>query len=313
MKLHHLRNLVAVADANSIRGAARAQGLAQPSITRGLRDLEKELGVPLLERHGKGVSLNEYGHSFVVRARSILQDVERGRQEIAQLKGERIGKVSVGLSSAVFLSLVPEVYRAFRLSFPDAMVNLTEGLFPAMEPRLKDGSLDFYIGPRPIGEVDKSFSVQLLFRNRRVVVCRKGHPLAGKTSLRDLIEAQWMMTGVRQPVEVEFEEQFAAHNLPAPKAITQTLTTLPIVALLTATDALAFLPQQWITSDIFKGTLQEIPVKEALDGPDIVLVKRNTLPLTPIAETMVTLFERAAGTPYKRSAAVKRAVKPAIR
>ena len=108
------------------------------------------------------------------------------------------------------------------------MVNLTEGLFPAMEPQLKDGSLDFYIGPRPIGEMDKSFSVQLLFRNRRVVVCRKDHPLAGKTSLRDLIDAQWMMTGVRQPVEVEFEEQFAAHKLPAPKAITQTLTTLPI-------------------------------------------------------------------------------------
>lgn len=294
MKLHHLRNLVAVADANSIRGAARAQGLAQPSITRGLRDLEKELGVPLLERHGKGVSLNEYGRSFVVRARSILQDVERGRQEIAQLKGERIGKVSAGLSSAVFLSLVPEVYKAFRQSFPDAMVNLMEGLFPAMEPHLKDGSLDFYIGPRPIGEMDKSFSVQLLFRNQRVVVCRKGHPLADKTSLRDLIDAQWMMTGVRQPVEVEFEEQFAAHHLRAPKAITQTLTTLPIVALLTSTDALAFLPHQWITSDIFKGKLQEIPVKEALDGPDIVLVKRNTLPLTPIAETMVTLFERAA-------------------
>ena len=104
MKLHHLRNLVAVADANSIRGAARAQGLAQPAITRGLRDLEKELGVPLLERHGKGVSLNAYGESFVVRARSVLRDVERGREEIAQLKGGADmgrGRVNAGLSSAV--------------------------------------------------------------------------------------------------------------------------------------------------------------------------------------------------------------------
>lgn len=311
MKLHHLRNLVAVADANSIRGAARAQGMAQPSITRGLRDLEKELGVPLLERHGKGVSLNEYGRSFVVRARSVLQDVERGRQEIAQLKGERTGRVRAGLSSAVFLSLVPEVYRAFRKAYPDAMVNLTEGLFPALESQLKDGSLDFYIGPRPIGELDKSFSVQLLFRNRRVVVGRKGHPLGAARSLRDLVDAQWIMTGVRQPVEVEFEEQFAAHHLPAPKSVTQTLTTLPIIALLTSTDALAFLPQQWITSDLFKGSLQEIPVQEALDGPDIVLVKRNTLPLTPIAEELATLFERAAGAPYRRGPGRKRNLQPA--
>lgn len=298
MKLHQLRNLVAVADASSIRAAARAQGLAQPAITRGLRDLEKELGVPLLERHGKGVSLSVYGQAFVVRARSILQDVERGRQEIEQLKGGGGGRVSAGLSSAVFLSLVPEVYASFRRSFPEAHLSLTEGLFPALEPQLKNGSLDFYVGPRPLGELDSSYALQLLFRNKRVVVCRQGHPLAHVRSLRGLVGAEWIMTGLRQPVEIEFEEQFAAHGLPAPKSVTETLTTLPVVALLTSTDCLAFLPQQWVSSKIFKGSLQEIPVAEALDGPDIVLVRRSALPLTPLAEKLATLFERASGKPF---------------
>ncbi|MES2363102.1 MAG: LysR substrate-binding domain-containing protein [Pseudomonadota bacterium] len=299
MKLHHLRNLVAVADAGSIRGAARVQGLAQPAITRGLRDLEKELGVPLLERHGKGVSLNLYGQSFVVRARSVLQDVERGRQEIEQLRGKGEGKVSVGLSSAVFLSLVPDVYQAFRQSFPDARLSLAEGLFPALEPQLKNGSLDFYVGPRPTGELDKFYTLQLLFRNQRVVVGRKGHPLAHARSLRELIDAEWIMTGVRQPVEIEFEEQFSAHGLPAPRSVTETLTTLPIVALLTSSDALAFLPQQWISSQIFRDSLQEIQVGEALDGPDIVLIRRSAMPLTPLAEKLAVLLERASGTPFK--------------
>ena len=299
MKLHQLRNLVAIADANSIRGAARAQGLAQPAITRGLRDLEKELGVPLLERHGKGISLNVYGQSFVVRARSILQDVERGRQEIEQLKGGDKGKVNTGLSSAVFLSMLPEVYPSFRKRFPDAHLNLIEGLFPALEPQLKNGSLDFYVGPRPLGELDNAYTLQPLFRNKRVVVCRQGHPLAQSRSLGELIGAEWIMTGLSQPVEIEFEAQFAAHGLPVPKSVTQTLTTLPVVALLTSTDALAFLPQQWISSKLFKGCLQEIAVTETLDGPDIVLVRRNALPLTPLAEHLATLFERAAGRPFQ--------------
>lgn len=301
MKLHHLRNLVAVADANSIRGAARAQGLAQPAITRGLRELEKELGVPLLERHSKGASLNQYGVTFVVRARQILQDVERGRQEIAQLRGEGVGKVSVGLSSAVFLSLLPEAYPLFRKSYPDVCLNLTEGLFPAMEPQLKNGSLDFYIGPKPVGDLDASYSMQLLFRNKRVVVCRQGHPLAKARSLSELIDAQWIMTSLREPVEIEFEEQFSVHDLPPPKAVTQTLTTLPIVALLTSTDALAFLPQQWVTSLLFKDLLQAIPVQEALAGPDIVLIRRSSLPLTPLAEEFAALFERAARAMASRS------------
>jgi LysR family transcriptional regulator, regulator of abg operon len=303
MKLHQLRNLVAVADANSIRGAARAQGLAQPAITRGLRELEKELGVPLLERHGKGISLNVYGQSFVVRARSVLRDMERGREEIEQLKGQGLGKVSAGLSSAVFLSLLPRVYPLFRKSFPDAQLSLTEGLFPALETQLKNGTLDFYVGPRPLGELDKSYALQLLFKNRRAVVCRHGHPLAGVRSLRDLIDAEWVMTGLTQPVEVEFEEQFSVHGLPAPRSVTQTLTTLPVVALLTSTDALAFLPQQWVSSPIFKDFLQEIRVTEALAGPDIVLVRRNALPLTPLAEKLATLFERASGTPYESTTA----------
>jgi LysR family transcriptional regulator, regulator of abg operon len=303
MKLHQLRNLVAVADANSIRGAARAQGLAQPAITRGLRELEKELGVPLLERHGKGISLNVYGQSFVVRARSVLRDMERGREEIEQLKGQGLGKVSAGLSSAVFLSLLPRVYPLFRKSFPDAQLSLTEGLFPALETQLKNGTLDFYVGPRPLGELDKSYALQLLFKNRRAVVCRHGHPLAGVRSLRDLIDAEWVMTGLTQPVEVEFEEQFSVHGLPAPRSVTQTLTTLPVVALLTSTDALAFLPQQWVSSPIFKDFLQEIRVTEALAGPDIVLVRRNALPLTPLAEKLAILFERASGTPYESATA----------
>jgi DNA-binding transcriptional LysR family regulator len=297
MKLHHLRNLVAVADATSIRGAARAQGLAQPAITRGLRDLEKELGVPLLERHGKGVSLTLYGQSFVVRARAMLHDMERGRQEIEQLKGKGTGKVSAGLSSAVFLSLVPGVYKAFRKSYPDALLSLTEGLFPALEPQLKNGSLDFYIGPRPLGELDKGYELQLLFRNTRVVVCRQGHPLAQAHSLRELMAADWIMTGLSLPIEIEFEAQFSVHALPAPKSVTQMLTTLPLVALLSETDALAFLPQQWVSSKIFKSTLQSIPVHEALDGPDIVLIKRSALPLTPLADSLGTLFERASGKP----------------
>ncbi len=151
--------------------------------------------------------------------------------------------------------------------------------------------------------MDKTYALQLLFRNKRVVVCREGHPLAQARSLRELIDAQWIMTGVRQPVEIEFEEQFAVHGMQAPKAVTQTLTTLPIVALLTSTDALAFLPQQWMSSEIFKGSLREIRVTEALAGPDIVLVRRAALPLTPLAEKLATLFERAAGKPFQGIAA----------
>jgi LysR family transcriptional regulator of abg operon len=298
MKLHYLRNLVAIADTGGIRAASRQLGLAQPALTRSIRDLENDLGAPLLERHGKGVVLTTYGKAFVVRARSILLDLQRGQDEIDHMKGRDGGRVSLGVSSAALLSLVPESYLAFRKSHADTRVKLVEGLFPALEPQLKNGELDFYVGPRPTGSVDKSFSVDLLFKNQRVVVGRVGHPLAQAISLRDLLGADWLMTGLREPVEQEFEEQFAAHGLPSPKALTQAFTMLPIVTLLSLTDALAFLPQQWVNTPLLKPTLQAIPVRETLAGPDIVMIKRAGLPLTPLAEELANLFQRAAGTPF---------------
>ena len=66
----------------------------------------------------------------------------------------------------------PIVYPAFRKSFPDALLSLTEDLFSALEPQLENGSLNFYVSPRPVGDLEKSYSLQLLFRNNRVVVSR---------------------------------------------------------------------------------------------------------------------------------------------
>ena len=292
MKLHQLRNLVAVADADSIRGAARQLGLAQPTVTRGLRDLEAELGVPLLERHGKGVTLNAYGQIFVVRARSILHDLERGREEIDYLKTAGGGGVNVGLSSAVLLSLAPGVFKEFRKRYPKARMTISEGLFTAIEPLLRSGLIDFYIGPKPQGGLDKNYAADLLFINRRVVACRRAHPLRKSRSLRDLLDADWILTGASQVAASEYERQFTELGFPVPRAVTQTQTALPIVALLNATDAVAFLPHQWLRNPLFSTSLTEIPVQEPLNGPEIIRVMRRGVPLTPLAEQLGYLFEK---------------------
>ena len=68
MKLHQIRDLLAVADKGSLRAAARHLGLAQPSISRSIRELERELGVPLLERRARGTVLTPTGQRFAGRA-----------------------------------------------------------------------------------------------------------------------------------------------------------------------------------------------------------------------------------------------------
>jgi LysR family transcriptional regulator of abg operon len=91
MKLSQLRDVVAVSETGSLRAAGRHLGIAQPAITRSIREIEHELGVTLFERHAKGVRLTDIGRAFVRRAESVQSELRRAEEEIAQLKGRLTG------------------------------------------------------------------------------------------------------------------------------------------------------------------------------------------------------------------------------
>uniref|UniRef100_UPI003F4980FD LysR substrate-binding domain-containing protein n=1 Tax=Cupriavidus yeoncheonensis TaxID=1462994 RepID=UPI003F4980FD len=295
MKLHHLRDFVAIAETRSIRGASRRLGLTQPALTRSLRELEAELGTPLLERHARGVEPTPIGQAFLRRAHAAMEEIRRAQEEVAQLRGRQTGTVAVGLSGATWLGLVPDVFPAFRKSHPAVRLHMVEGFFPALEGRLADGTLDFYIGPRPERVDADRYSVDLLFANDRLPAGRKGHPLRTASRLADLVDAEWILTGAREPLEREFADVFAGHGLQPPVAMVQAESMIGVAALLSMTDALALLPRQWVDSPLFSGVVEVIPIAERIESADIVRIARAGLPLTPAAAHLATLFERAAG------------------
>src|SRR4051812_37817572 len=107
MKLNQLRDVVAIADRGSLRAAARHLALAQPALTRSVRTLERDLGVPLFERRARGMILTPMGEAFVRRAKAILSEVRRTRDEVDQLRGLTRGSVVAALSTAPHFELLP--------------------------------------------------------------------------------------------------------------------------------------------------------------------------------------------------------------
>ena len=77
MKLHHLRNVVAVVERGSLRAGARHLGLAQPAVSRSIKELEQELGLVLFERNKFGMTLTRAGEVFVRRAKGIQAELAR--------------------------------------------------------------------------------------------------------------------------------------------------------------------------------------------------------------------------------------------
>ena len=174
IKLSQLRHVLAVSEMGSLRAAGRHLGIAQPAITRSIRDLEQELGAILFERHAKGVRLTEIGKAFLARAHAVQAELVRAKDEVEQLKGRLSGKVSMALSTASSMALLPAALAEFRKRYPDAMLKISETFFAPIERELLDGRTDFYVGPFEAGSTANSFIVELLFDNQRRVVARRG-------------------------------------------------------------------------------------------------------------------------------------------
>lgn len=303
MKLHHLRDVVAIAERGGLRAASRHLQLAQPALTRSLAELERELGAPLFERHARGMAMTATGKAFVQRANAILHEVRRAREEVDQLHGGTRGSVAAALSIAAHMALLPKALRPFRARYPDVQLRVIEGIYPTLEGGLRDGSIDFYIGPEPGRPVPSDLLQEALFDNTRTVLARRGHPLAGATSLAELVGAEWATTSITLHAEEEMGALFHLHGLDAPRLALQSQSALTLIVTLAYTDLLAMVPIQWMAFEPTVGILEAIPVREALPAPTIVLIHRAGLPLTPAATCLVDMLRKAAsagGSPIRR-------------
>lgn len=295
MKLSQIRNLLAIADKGSVRAAARHLGLSQPQLTRTMQELEHELGVTLFERGARGIALTAAGLRFLARAQTIHSEVRRAQEEIAQLQGETTGSLQICMSTVAHIALYPYALKAFRARYPDVAMDVRDGVFPTVEAQLKNGVLDCYIGPTPDLPAGSELLSEKLFDNTRVVMCRKGHPLARATTLAQLAEAEWMTTAVTYRAEEELGPLFRQHGLPLPRLVMKAHSALTYITSIVYSDMLTMLPAQWAEFEITRHALEIIDVGVELSAAPICIVRRADLPLTLAAEYFCDMMRRAAG------------------
>lgn len=294
MKLNQFRDMVAIVEHGSLRAAARHLDLPQPALTRSIRALEKELGVILFDREARGMSLTALGRLFYQRASAVVNEVQHARDELAQSQGDGQGTVVAGLSIMPHVGMLPHALAQFRARYPKVRLQLIEGLFPELEMRLRNGSIDFYLGAAPRAPVAAGLHSELLFENTRAVVARKGHPLAAARSLRELGTAEWATTSIDYNAEEDLHNLFLRYRMAQPNVMLQARSALSLMVALAHSDLLALLPVQWGEFHLTRDTLMLIPVQEILPAPPIVLIQRPDLPLTPAAEFFCDMMRRHA-------------------
>lgn len=146
MELQTLRNFIEIADHGSITAAARTLGISQPGLSRQLKDLEKELGVKLLVRGNRRVTLTEDGTYLLNRARELTAIAERTKNNL-QSKHALGGDLYIGAGETSGKRLVLHVAQELRHQYPGLHVHVTYGSDEGLVANLEAGMYDFILRP----------------------------------------------------------------------------------------------------------------------------------------------------------------------
>ena len=218
MKLNQLRALVAVAKAGSIQEAARLMHLTQPALSKSIRELEREVGVPLLVRSAKGATLSPYGAMIAKRSRAIQKEVDKIREEIDSLRGELGGRVSIGLTPPAAGTALADAVSVFRQQRPSVELHLLE-LRPAqIAEGLRDGTLDLGIVSQ-YGDAEPSGLKWAKLYSLKTLLAVGGRHENPKIALQELDKVEWLALDGADDPHGYISTLFSQFNMPAPTRI----------------------------------------------------------------------------------------------
>lgn len=294
MRLKQLQEFIGVAEASSVRSAARQLGVTQPALSKSLRLLEEEFNVRLFVRSARGVTLSPYGNAFLPRARLIVAEMRRSADELRAMRGAEGASLRVSVAPVAGVTLVPQALHRFRNKQPGVEVLVVDGLFPSGASLLRSGSVDLYVGPLHPGEADRDLVVERMCSNEIAVACRPGHPRSQATSLGELADADWVFGGPLGLHGRYLHGFFRSQRLPLPRSTIQAESFLTLLALVAESDLLSIIPKRMLEHGPFRSLLQALQLSDRLELPPVSVAYMAASPLTPGAREFVKAVRWAA-------------------
>jgi DNA-binding transcriptional LysR family regulator len=289
--LRQLEIFRAVAEAGSIRSAARRLGLTQPAVTHAVRELERAVGAHLFARSVKGVAPTEIGAALLRRSHLLFNEVRRTQEEIAELRDGTGGRLSIAFSSTA-AQLLPMALTDFRGRRPGVALELQELTWPSTDERWHGGDYDFAVISESGEATHDGLAHEVLLEHPLIVVARQGHPQASARSLSDLQHCLWLVPGYGRAL---LQRLFAARRTAAPADVIACQSTHMALMLLYQTDALALLSGSLVSGQAMSSGLVRLP----LPGPPLAtlrisLLVRDSQALTPAARVFIDCLRQAA-------------------
>ncbi|OLA78466.1 MAG: LysR family transcriptional regulator [Candidatus Melainabacteria bacterium 35_41] len=189
MEIRVLKYFLTVSEIGNITKAANSMHLTQPTLSRQLQELEKELGQKLFIRGNHSVSLTPEGIILRKRAQEIIDLVDKTETEFTSFKDEVMGDIFIGSGETKSIKLITDIMKTLKKDYPKIKFHIVSGDSGDLVERLDKGLLDFCVLIQPFN-LEKYDYIDLGEKDTWGLLLRKDDPLADKKSIKieDLME-----------------------------------------------------------------------------------------------------------------------------
>ncbi|NMN93873.1 LysR substrate-binding domain-containing protein [Antrihabitans stalactiti] len=295
MDLKQLKALVTVAEAGSVTKASQLLHLVQPAVTRQIKTLEQELGVPLFERTREGMRPTVAGAALVERARRALNELDRARAEIRRDPGPVTGIATVGLLESTLDVLVEPLVEQVAKHHPGIQLRLLTAYSGHLQQWLDDGDVDlsllYNLRSTP------SLHVQPLLREQLWVVAPPSAGLCVErpVPLKDLVARPLVMPGPGHGLRV-LVDQACARAKASPHISIETNSMRLQKKLVLAGHGWTILPASGVSADVAAGQFSAAPLADPEATRDLVLGTPRTGRPAPAVDVVARELVRIVGS-----------------
>ncbi|WP_241047649.1 LysR family transcriptional regulator [Achromobacter xylosoxidans] len=274
-RLRHLQVVVQVADLGSVQHAAMQIGISQSAATKHIADVERVLGMPLFERHARGMRPTFICRDLLPLLRHVMGSVGGCAEAAAAAAAGIDGIVRIGAITAAITGVLNGVLPAFIAEQPQVRVELIEDAPLVLLGRYADGEMDMLLARKPALLPADSRYVSLL-EDSCIVAARPGHPLARSRRVQagQLLDFPWVTPPVDSQTYKAFEALFeACGRLPTQQPLS-TRSLAAAVHYLQGSDGVIMGPLSFLRGGIEAGSLVRLNCALRVNLPAIGLVHR---------------------------------------
>jgi DNA-binding transcriptional LysR family regulator len=296
MELRHLRYFVAVAEELHFGRAAERLRIAQPPLSRQIRDLEREIGTPLFERVPRGVELTAAGRAFLPEARLTLAQAERAQRSAQRAARGETGRLRVGfVEAATHSGILPDVLSFFRAHLPSVGLSLFELDALRQAEAFQDGRIDVGLLHSPPLDAARWLRVEPIYEEPVILAVSKLHPLAARTRLTLSTLAEESFVSFPRVVAPEMYDEIIARCRAAgfsPRIVQEATGWHTLASLVSAGVGIGFVPRS--IAEFQQAGVVYRPVRSLAVEMSLAAVWKRT-ERSPVRERFVAALKAVAG------------------